>query len=125
MSIRFINKNNNVPVKLFDSIDTMNNSTGNKEGDLALVYASIISNWTVDTQSNVMIFPETVILENTISNNIYFSFKYAENSEAFLEASGSISVSGMSLSMYGLDFNVSVRIFIRKWVDLYKNKWRR
>ncbi len=111
MSIRFLsNKNNdtkNIPVKLFTSIEEMNRSTGNKEGDLALVYASKISNWQVDTQSNVIVFPDTVVLPEKFSGQ-EATFTSIEGSAQYVSFTAS-SWNGFRLSLYldGHDIRVT------------------
>lgn len=77
----------NVPgggdVKKFISKAAMDASSGNEEGDLAIVYGSSISNWTESTQSSTMIFGNTVILSDAFSGNVYSSFRAVDSSQMF------------------------------------------
>lgn len=52
--------------KVFETIETMNSSTGNEEGDLAVVYKNDIKDWTVDTATNIIMFANNVTLDEAI-----------------------------------------------------------
>ena len=55
-------------VKQFSTVEEMNNSTGNKEGDLAVVYRSEVQNVTVDSKFQVATFPDTVVLDSAMTD---------------------------------------------------------
>ena len=57
-------------IKQFSSIEEMNASTGNVDGDLAVVYGDSLSNWTLDTEYNKLTFPNNVVLSEAISGHI-------------------------------------------------------
>ena len=72
-----------VPIKLFKTKEEMNNSTGNKEGDLAVVYRDEIKPVTEDTEFNSCTFPNTVVLKEAFSGNIYGRFRAVDQSGRF------------------------------------------
>ena len=49
-------------IKQFATVEEMQNSTGNKIGDLAVVYRSEVQNMTADMEVSSITFPETVTL---------------------------------------------------------------
>ena len=65
-------------VKLFNTIEEMQASSGNREGDLAIVYGNTIQNCLQDSVFNEVIFPETVVLPKMQENNTNGRFVPAE-----------------------------------------------
>ena len=57
-------------IKQFSSIQEMNASTGNVDGDLAVVYGDSLSNWTLETEYNKLTFPNSVVLSEAVSGHI-------------------------------------------------------
>jgi len=57
-------------IKQFTSIEEMNSSTGNEDGDLAVVYGDNLSNWTLETEYNKLTFPNNVVLSEAVSGHI-------------------------------------------------------
>ena len=53
----------------------MQNSSNNQDGDLATVYASTQSNFTEDTQTQFITFPETVTLPSVVSDYLDVALK--------------------------------------------------
>ena len=97
-----------VPIKLFATKEEMNQSTGNKEGDLALVYSSTISNWQADTQSNVMIFPETVVLPEAFTEFADLIFVAVDESSGYVDFMGNIDQYRARINIYGDELNARV-----------------
>ena len=56
-------------VKLFETEESMQADTTAQEGDLAIVYKKEKGNMTIDTQTQYITFPETVILSEAITSN--------------------------------------------------------
>ena len=56
-------------VKLFETIEEMNSSTGNVEGDLAIVYRNILANMVADTETQYITFPDTVTLPTAFAGD--------------------------------------------------------
>lgn len=57
-------------IKQFSSIEEMNASTGNVDGDLAVVYGDSLSNWTIDTEYNIITFAKNVTLSTQVQGYI-------------------------------------------------------
>ena len=60
-------------IKQFATVEEMNNSTNNKEGDLAVVYRSEIQNATADSKFQTATFPDTVVLDTAITDSVEVS----------------------------------------------------
>lgn len=86
-------------VKLFETIDKMNNSTGNKEGDLAIVYRSEIQNTTVDSKFSSAVFPATVVLPDAITDYVEITYRATDNSVMF-DCWGQLDGSMLYMSCY-------------------------
>ena len=63
-----------VPVKLFSTKQAMDSSSGNQEGDLAIVYGSSTQSITEDTEFSSCTFPNTVVLSEAFSDDVYGRF---------------------------------------------------
>ena len=72
-----------VPVKLFKTKEEMNSSTGNVEGDLALVYKNEQQNMTADMEVTAIIFPETVTLPTAFTGNAHGELRPVDSSVMF------------------------------------------
>ena len=72
-----------VPVKLFRTKDEMNSSTGNTEGDLALVYRNEQQNMTADMEVTAITFPETVTLPTAFTGRASVSLRAVDRSVMF------------------------------------------
>ena len=56
-------------IKQFATIEEMNNSTGNTEGDLAIVYRNTLANMVADTETQYITFPDTVTLPTAFTGD--------------------------------------------------------
>ena len=56
-------------VKLFETEESMQADSSAKDGDLAIIYKEKTGNMTIDTQTQYITFPETVILSEAITSN--------------------------------------------------------
>ena len=72
-----------VPVKLFKTKEEMNSSTGNVEGDLALVYKNEQQNMTADMEVTAITFPETVTLPAAFTDSAYGRLRAVDSSVMF------------------------------------------
>ena len=72
-----------VPVKLFKTKEEMNSSTGNTEGDLALVYKNEQQNMTADMEVTAITFPETVTLPTAFTGDTYGRLNSVDSSVMF------------------------------------------
>ena len=70
-------------VKQFSTVEEMNSSTGNTEGDLAIVYRSEVQNATVDSQFQVATFPDTVVLDSAITDYVEVRYTVVDSSVMF------------------------------------------
>ena len=94
-------------IKQFSTIEEMNNSTGNKEGDLAVVYRSEVKNATVDSKFQVATFPDTVVLDTAITDYVDVRYRAVDDSVMF-DCWGELSSSRFSMDCYSE--TVEVRI---------------
>lgn len=86
-------------VKQFSTIDEMNSSTGNTEGDLAVVYRSEVKNATVDSRFQTATFPDTVVLDTAISDSIEVRYRAVDSSKMF-DCWGSLNNSRFRMDCY-------------------------
>lgn len=70
-------------VKQFSTVEEMNASTGNTEGDLAIVYSSILANMTADTETQYITFPDTVTLPAAFTGEYYGMIRAVDSSAMF------------------------------------------
>ena len=70
-------------VKLFDTVEHMQEDTTAKEGDVALVYGDILGGISVNSKFVKLIFPETVILDAEVDTN-YEIMLYGSSSTDFV-----------------------------------------
>ena len=70
-------------VKQFSTVEEMNASTGNTEGDLAIVYSSILANMTADTETQYITFPDTVTLPAAFTGEYYGMIREVDSSAMF------------------------------------------
>ena len=70
-------------IKQFATVEEMNNSTNNKEGELAVVYRSEVQNATVDSKFQVATFPDTVVLDTAITDYINVRYRAVDDSVMF------------------------------------------
>ena len=75
---------NSSGVKLFETIDEMNSDTNAKEGDLAVVYRSEITNITSSSVISSITFPEQVVLVEAFTDSVYCRLR-AENSSVMFD----------------------------------------
>ena len=85
------------PVKLFTSIEEMNSSSGNHDGDLALVYKEEIQPVTAESEFDSCTFPNEVVLSEAFSENFYGDFRAVDSSSYFY---GSVMLSSTSFTFY-------------------------
>ena len=85
--------------KIFSSTDEMNNSTGNKEGDLAVVYRSEVQNATVDSHFQTATFPDTVVLDNAITDYVEVRYRATDSSKMF-DCMGQLDSSRFRMDCY-------------------------
>ena len=69
--------------KLFKTKEEMNSSTGNTEGDLALVYRNEQQNMTADMEVTAITFPETVTLPTAFTDYTYSRLSSVDSSVMF------------------------------------------
>ena len=56
-------------VKQFSTVEEMNSSIGNVEGDLAIVYGNTLANMVADTETQYITFPDTVTLPTAFAGD--------------------------------------------------------
>lgn len=94
-------------VKQFSTVEEMNSSTGNTEGDLAVVYKNEIQNATVDSKFQVATFPDTVVLDTAITGYVEVRYRAVDSSVMF-DCWGSLDSSGFSMDCYTETGNIRI-----------------
>ena len=107
---------NSSGVKLFETIDEMNSDTNAKEGDLAVVYRSEITNMTSNSVISSITFPEQVVLVEAFTDSAYCRL-IAENSSVMFDGNiildtnmfrfDSFTDSGMIMVEYSSDDGIT------------------
>lgn len=82
--------------KIFETIDEMNTSTNNADGDLAIVYGTTLQNVTVDSVFTKATFPNTVVLPAAFEELQELSFKSTDESTIIY---GELSGTGFELQI--------------------------
>ena len=95
-------------VKLFNTINEMQNSSGNQDGDLAVVYKSEENNITENTEFQIGIFPETVVLPSAVTSSSSLSF-YSLDSTKYFDCYGSLSSSSFYINGYSNSSYIDIR----------------
>lgn len=70
-------------IKLFETIEDMNNDPNPKEDDLAVVYREEFKPFKEDTETQFITFPETVILDEPFTGNINGMLRSVDHSAMF------------------------------------------
>lgn len=93
-------------VKLFETQEEMQADKSAKEGDLAVVYRSENDNMKADTQTQFITFPETVVLSEQITKDIYTNLIAVDVSSYF---SAQIQLNSTSLNVVSYDLNYDIK----------------
>lgn len=94
-------------VKQFSTVEEMNSSTGNTEGDLAIIYRNEIQNATVDSKFQTATFPDTVVLDTAIADYVDIRYRAVDSSKMF-DCMGSLNSSGFSMDCYTETGNIRI-----------------
>ena len=94
-------------VKLFETIEDMQEDENPQEGDLAIVYREGIQSVTEESEFDSCIFPNEVVLDEAISGNIYGEFRSTGSSD--FDGMVSMSSSGFIFNSYG-DVSSNIRV---------------
>lgn len=70
-------------VKLFETEEEMQADNTAQEGDLAVVYREEIQNMTADTETQYITFPETVVLPEAFTGDVYCMLRAVDESVMF------------------------------------------
>lgn len=85
-------------VKLFDTVEHMQADSTAQEGDLAIVYREEIQPVTEESEFDSCTFPNTVVLDEAFSDNVFGSFRAVDPSVMF---DGMVDVSSSSFRFDG------------------------
>ena len=85
-------------VKLFSTVEEMQADSTAKEGDLAVIYREEIQNMTVDTQTQYIAFPETVVLPEVFTGNDFCMLRAVDETVMF---NGEARLSGTMFNFNG------------------------
>ena len=86
-------------IKQFSTVEEMQADSTAKEGDLAVVYRSEVQNATVDSKFQVATFPDTVVLDNAITDNVEVRYRAVDSSKMF-DCWGSLDNSRFRMDCY-------------------------
>lgn len=86
--------------KLFNSVEEMNASTENEEGDLAVVYSSVIANLAKGIPFSSVSFPATVTLPEAVTTSTY-TYLRATDPDVWAEAQISLGSQYFDFNYYG------------------------
>ena len=86
-------------IKQFATQEEMQADPAAKEGDLAVVYRNEIKNATVDSKFQTATFPETVVLDTSITDNIEVRYRAVDSSIMF-ECMGQLDSSNFMMDCY-------------------------
>lgn len=94
-------------VKLFNTVEEMNSSTGNSEGTLAVVYGQNYENFASDSATTVLWFDETVVLDTaqTEDDSMRLTGMLGDN---FLD--GNAEITSTSFNFYASTHTVSCSV---------------
>ena len=70
-------------IKLFETVEDMNNDPNPKEDDLAVVYREEIQPFKEDTETQFITFPEQVILDEPFTGDVYGMLRAVDESVMF------------------------------------------
>ena len=94
-------------IKLFETIENMNNDETAKEGDLAIVYRNEIQNMKANTQTQYITFPETVTLPEAFTSSSYLRLRAVDMSIMF---DGNIQLDQTSFRFDGFSESGMIRV---------------
>ena len=86
-------------VKLFDTVEHMQADSTAQEGDLAIIYRDATQPVQEDSEFSSCIFPNTVVLDEAFSGNIYGSFR--STGGGFFDGMVDMSSSGFRFDGFG------------------------
>ena len=86
-------------IKLFKTEEEMQADTTAKEGDLAIVYRSEVKNATVDSKFQTATFPDTVVLDNAMTDYVEVRYRAVDSSKMF-DCWGSLDSSRFMMDCY-------------------------
>ena len=98
-----------VPIKLFKTVEEMNSSTGSKEGDLAVVYREEIQPVTEESEFDSCTFPNTVVLKEAFTGNIYGEFRAVDSKNGRFDGNVDMSSSRFRFDGYGESGGIRVQ----------------
>lgn len=98
-------------IKQYETVEQMQASTGNQEGDLAIVYNSQILPLTENSIFQIATFPDTVVLDEAIPSGTYINaeFMNAEDETAMDGGYCNLSDSSFEFSYYGDSSSISIQ----------------
>ena len=94
-------------VKLFDTIEHMQQDENPQEGDLAVVYREEIQAVTEESEFSSCIFPNTVVLEEVFSDNVYGRFR--STGSGFFDGMVDMSSSNFRFDGYGESSEIRIQ----------------
>ena len=96
-------------VKLFNSVNEMQNSHGNQDGDLAVVYTNKIENITANTEFQIATFPKTVVLTTAVTDYIDVGFVPVESTGEMFDCFGNLDSRMFSLDVFTDEGDINIQ----------------
>ena len=88
-------------VKLFDTVEHMQADPNPSEGDLAVVYREELTAVTEESEFDSCTFPNTVVLDEAFTGDIYGSFRAVDSSSGYFDGMVEMSSSSFRFNGYG------------------------
>ena len=95
-------------VKLFETIEEMQDDPTAEEGDLALVYGTKVQNAKVDSKFSSAMFPATVVLPTAMTGSANVMYRATDNSVMF-DCWGQLSETMFNMSCYSESGEIRIR----------------
>ena len=95
-------------VKLFETVEKMQQDENPQDGDLAVVYKEELINVTAESEFDSCIFPNEVVLDEAFTDNIYGRFRAVESSSSYFDGMVDMSSSSFRFDGYGESSEIRV-----------------
>ena len=94
-------------VKLFETEEEMQSDSTSKEGDLAVVYRNEVQNMSINDQSQYLTFPESVILPEAFTDNVYCMLRSVDDT-IMLDVQIMLNDTRFQLDCWGSDGYINI-----------------
>ena len=95
-------------VKLFETVEEMQQDENPQDGDLAVVYKEELINVTAESEFDSCIFPNEVVLDEAFTDNIYGRFRAVDSSSSYFDGMVDMSSSNFRFDGYSESGEIQV-----------------